>query len=178
MRHNIVGALGFTSHRKNFNSWAIRTHTRSEFSHVFIVIGMLYGMPIVLEADEGRVDINLMSKYTLNKDIKLELYDLNLDRETLHSSIIEITRKFEQVVYGHKQILGFGLEAVGWKRNPFRRGMICSELAIEYTRLRGVIDGFEDINLVDPKEVRNLAISIEAEKIGEKQYRGTMSWKP
>lgn len=160
-----VGAVGVSSNRKSFNSWAIRTYTKSDFSHIFIVIGELEGRLVVLEADEGRVDINFISKYEFDKDMKFVLYRSPLPLPIRRLAIQKIIGAHDQEKYGDSQILGFALEAAGWTKNPFTQGQICSELVLRFLRECGIEDTFKDINLVDPEEVRK-HVMLNGFKIG------------
>jgi len=152
MKVGLRGCVGLSDYTGggffSFLAKCIRFFTKSRWSHTFCVTmeDDLLG-PIVEEASTYGVANCSIDKYIDGP------YDFKLWRVVATDDQIDagIRRVFARlgVIYGYAQLIGFVLVWVWYKitlrkaNNPFRGGIICSELVLMY--LKGVFPGNPDL---------------------------------
>ncbi len=154
------GSVGFTADG-SLLSRLVRWWTRSRWSHVFVYVGEVNGTPVILEANNGKVDIVRLDKYTTGDHV-VEVYQPNEGRPALiQRGVYETMRQIEKP-YGFAQALGLipviaARRLLGLKiKNLSRRGIICSELALRYLRCADPDGPWADMDAdaSDPEDVR------------------------
>jgi len=143
----------------------IRMFTSGEWSHVFVVIGELPSVgEVIIEAIETGVTINLLSEYLDEPTTEFALYKPVVDEEHFEkgrSAVVALDGK----PYGYGQILGF---IITWpyylitgkrKKNPWSKGIICSELGLVYLNAVEVapdVFGKLDLNSTSPEDLNDI----------------------
>jgi len=125
------GAIGFSA-RSNPLSWLIRWATRSEWSHVFIVLSKEIGPTArILHASGFSVHESDLEPY-LQPGAKVAIYQVGGTEEQVEKAI-GYAQGFEGESYGWFQLLTF-IPALLFRgiRNPSSKGVVCSELAWRY----------------------------------------------
>jgi hypothetical protein len=168
-----VGDIGFSTSKSSPFSASIRAFTESNVSHVFIIVGILYGKFLVLEADGNRVDINFLDTY-MTSDAYFEIY--RLPNSPFRNLALErVVNRYANKTYGRGQIVGFVLDRFlslfgkGGK-NLIDDGIVCSELGMYYTHLNGFrVLPEADPNLVSPAAFRKGVVDLGATFIWAKE---------
>ena len=182
--NNIRGAIGFSYYKKGgffgLLARAIRFFTHGKWSHTFTVIGRLEGIgtPLVSEADEFGVNINLFSKYLDTGTYNFELYAPQISDLKKDIGIQECLA-LEGKTYGYFQLLGFIIVWLVKKltgksiKNPIGGGIICSEEVLRYCLAVGIEEEkFKqlDADTTSPKELYQIiSTSPESFKLIRKQ---------
>lgn len=167
------GSIVFQNDRTSIYSKAINFQTSIEkrfrqkgrIGHVAIGIGDVLGTSLILEADNVIVDVNFSEKYQ-NPDTYLEVFNISrhVDHRDINRALEGIISKYKLQKYGKLQIAGFALELLlkpfGFKSNPFKRGVICSELGYYYLRELGYNVDIGDIDLITPTDLYELCLTL------------------
>lgn len=158
----------------------IRAFSAGEWSHVFIVMDKapITGDYYIIEAGETGVRINLLSEYLGDPAIEMALYKPKVDDEAIDEgfrAVLPLNGK----PYGYLQFLGF---VVVWpyymitgrrRKNPFGKGIICSELGLLYlqgTKVNSEVFDKMDLNLTSPEDL-NDKIDTDQEHFELKEVR-------
>jgi len=141
--YNLRGCIGFSTTKDSFISKAIRWFRSSHVSHTFIILDRY----TVLEAGFFKVRMNPLKKY-FKKSEYVEIYKpKEVDSSTIERAIGKIM-DLRGRRYGRLQLLGFIWIWLLRKlfidpKNPFTKGIICSELVYLYMKELGC-KGIED----------------------------------
>ncbi len=120
--------IAFTYKKQNLFSKIVSRLTKSKWSHTFLVLdrGSINSDDylIIESAFFGGVKFNLLSKYTKNPKVIIEIIDV----PELDDNIDEISQYIGES-YGYLQSLGFlWMKLFNKIRNPRSSGLWCSEL--------------------------------------------------
>jgi len=127
-------------------SSAQRFFTQMNYTHSTFSIGTILGIESVLSADE-KVVIEPLKKYFEEDGTEIEIWRINeniidaKNKPLLEQKISEIYYKYSNSYYGFFQVIWFIYRWINEKffkrdvrrkNNPFKRGIICSELVYYY----------------------------------------------
>ena len=141
------GMIGFSfnSSKTNILAKAIRFFTSSKFSHCFLVIDPVLDEPAVIEASEI-VQVIPLARYFEFKDESFLLFSLPVaDKAKVDSAVAAIFFYHSGMKYGYFELLWFlwswlvkkVFGKVIKKGNPFRAGIICTEVVWHYINALG-----------------------------------------
>jgi len=154
MKKDKYGYIVLASTKNEFIASAIKWFTQSAFSHSFVTIPQILGLPACIEASGKGIDTCLFDKnYKNNPNEGYQIWEVKIDQGIKDVSIREILSDLE-ISYGFLQYPYFILRRVCLlfkidiksKNNWFRKdGMICSQLCVEYLKYCGlarVLEGY------------------------------------
>lgn len=156
MRVGIRGCIGLSDYTGGgffqFLARCIRFFTKSKWSHTFcIVMEDEFLGPIVEEAGPSGVTAASIDKY-VDGPYKFRLWKVKAYPDRIDAAIRRVFDRIN-VSYGYAQLVGFVL-VWAWRRvtgraanNPFRGGIICSELVLLY--LQAAFPGNAALNEMD-----------------------------
>jgi len=159
------GLIGFSGRRGIFLSRAIKWFTKSKWSHTFIVLDD----ELILEAGRYQVQITLYEKYMRDR-YTITGFKPFITKETIETSLNNVIKRVG-TSYGWLQIIGIafvrGLKKIGIGiRNPFRGGIICTELVHDYLERLGFDMPFADKDAISPEDLFNyLKVSDKFEQV-------------
>lgn len=169
-----VGSIGFETSRKSIYSKLIRWFTGSKISHVFIVVGEIHGRPVALEANDSGVDLVFLSKYHTPDHYYVLYKPGSRSSKDIDFALAMLVRLYHNVPYGWGQIAGFIFDRftsrLGYKRNFFSEGVVCSELGFQYARLLGCPLPNMDPNLVSPADLMDLMDPVHFQEVIRKDF--------
>lgn len=165
------GSIVFQNDRDSIYSRAINLQTsiekrfkqRGRIGHVAIGLGDVLDTSLILEADNVIVDVNFAEKYQSSNHY-LEVFNVSrhVDHRDINRALKAVTDRYKLQKYGKGQILGFVgellLKPFGFTSNPFKSGVICSELGYLYLRELGFTVDIGDIDLITPTDLYELCL--------------------
>src|SRR5450631_881617 len=90
------GNIVLATSKSSFVSKCIRWFTKSNFSHSFITMPDVLGIPMCIEASEGGVDTcRFDSNYVNNTDEAYEVWTLNLSQDIKDQALKSIVNDLE-----------------------------------------------------------------------------------
>lgn len=160
------GYLVLADNKKGFVPSAIKWFTNSEFSHSFITMPDILGIPMCIEAAEGGVDFTEFDHSYLDDPTEgYEIWDINVSQNIKDDALRTILGNLEES-YGFFQF-GFFI----WRRinllfgrdiksnnNWVKSGIICSELCVDYIKACGLSNtlvGYGD-GAISPQDLQNI----------------------
>lgn len=161
------GHIVLASTKKEFIASAIRWFTQSNFSHSFVTIPKVLGMPVAIEATGKGVDTCLFDKnYKNNENEGYQIWHLNISQSIKDKAIKSVLNDLE-ISYGFLQYPYFiirriclvvGLDIKSYN-NWFRKdGMICSQLCVAYLKACGlehILKGYGEGSIA-PQDLQNI----------------------
>lgn len=145
------GNIVLANTKKGFVQQAIKWFTKSQFSHSFVTMPDILGIPMCIEACEGGVDMCRFDKgYINDSNQAYEIWSVNVPKETKDWAIKLVMNELE-TGYGfleypwfiwRKLNLLFGKD-IKAQNNWYKGGTICSELCVEYLIACGLGHIFE-----------------------------------
>lgn len=146
------GNIVLANSKSNWISQCIKWFTKSQFSHSFITMPEVLGIPMCIEASGGGVDTcRYDSNYLNNLDEGIQVWEINIDQE-IKDQAIKQTINYLEVSYGFLQypffiyrklnnLFGKNIKSQNnWNTN----GMICSQLCVTYLKACGLEDIFKE----------------------------------
>ena len=152
--------------KNNLISKAIEWFTKSQFSHSFVIIPSILGVPVCMEAEAGGVEVGRFDKnYQNNINEGYEIWTIAISPYLKERAIISITNDLE-VAYGFLQytwfiwrricsLLGKDIKA---KNNWNNKGLICSQLVCAYLiacGLSNILEGYGK-GSVSPQDLQDI----------------------
>jgi hypothetical protein len=153
--------------KNKLTSPVIRLFTGSEWSHSFVTIPSILGVPMCIEASSEGVDTLRMDKgYIDNPDERLIIYKVNIPNE-IKDEAIKVCLNELQVKYGYLELPWFAWRWINEKLgkdirnqdNWSQAGVICSELCVTYLTACGLghlVEAFGK-GAVNAEDVRKIA---------------------
>lgn len=136
----MIGDIVLLNRKKGgWFSSAQRFFTGMPYTHCTFSIGEICGVESVLSADEKIVVLPLDSYFT-ETDTDIEIYRITCDKNKIEYSIKKVFVNYSGFWYGFTQVIWFIWRwlmekfdmDVRRKNNPFKSGIICSELVYYY----------------------------------------------
>lgn len=140
------GYIVLADNKKGFVPSAIKWFTKSKFSHSFIMMPDILGLPMCIEAAEGGVDFTEFDKsYKSDPNEGYEIWNIKIDQSIKDCALRFILKELE-TSYGFMQFIFFVWRRINLlfgrdiknKNNWFTNGMICSQLCVEYIKACGL----------------------------------------
>lgn len=142
----MYGNIVLASTKSGFIPNAIKWVTQSQFSHSFVTIPDILGIPICIEAAEGGVDTTRFdTSYQNNLGQGYQVWNIKVDQNIKDKAIIAILNDLE-IGYGFlefpwfvwRRICLFFGDNIKAKNNWNEGGMICSQLCVAYLSACGL----------------------------------------
>lgn len=165
----IYGNICLATSRTSFLSKMIRWFTRSSFSHSFVTMPDVLGVPMCIEASEGGVDMARMDlNYTSNADEALEVWELSAPLDAKNKAVQSVLSDLE-ITYGileypwfiWRRICGLFGKDIRSRDNWNQGGMICSQLCVAYLSACGLSSIFAGYGKgsVAPQDLREIMLA-------------------
>jgi hypothetical protein len=161
---NIVLATSKSSLLSKFIRW----FTNSKFSHSFVTMPDVLGIPMCIEAESGGVDTaRYDSNYLNNADEAVEVWTLNIPQTVKDQALKQIINDLE-IPYGfleyvwfiwRKLNLLFGRDIKN-QNNWNTNGMICSQLVVAFLKAckLDIFQGYGNGSIA-PQDLRNIMVA-------------------
>ena len=162
----MYGNIVLASTKSGFIPNAIKSFTGSVFSHSFVTIPDILGVPMCIEAAEGGVDTTRFDTgYADNLNEGYQVWNIKVSQEIKDRAIVSILNDLE-VSYGFlsypwfmwrklNSLLGRDIKA---QNNWSSQGMFCSQLCVEYLKACGleyVLVGYGEGSIA-PQDLQNI----------------------
>lgn len=143
-----VAFIGTNSN--SFWSKVIKYFTKSQWTHCLLILDDdVEGEALVFEsASSGGVKLNFWSRFAHRP---YEIYEIKNDTPSLKPMYPYLGSN-----YGYLQFIGYGIAKIfGLKRNPFGKGLICSEVVLLLLKNTKYAKEFKhlDLNNTAPEDV-------------------------
>lgn len=162
----MAGDIVLASCKDNWISKCIEWFTKSVFSHSFVTMPDILGVPMCIEAVEGGINMGLYDRvYLKSPGEGLEIWTINIDQEIKDEALRNIMN-YLQVGYGFLEypwfmwrhlLRAFGKD-IKAQDNWNKSGMICSELCVEYLKACGldfIFEGYGDGSIA-PQDLQDI----------------------
>ena len=163
------GHIVLADTKSGFIPAAIKWFTGSKFSHSFVRMPSVLGIPMAIEAAELGVDFTRFDVgYENNKNESYQVWNIKIDQGIKDKALISILNDLE-LVYGYFQYIWFI-----WRRiclffgkdiksedNKINQGMICSQLCVAYLNaceLQHTMYGY-GIDNITPQDLYDIFIA-------------------
>lgn len=157
----------------SFFSKSQRYFTKDKWTHIAVIINPILGVPSVLSANELIVTEPLERYFNEESDIEVyrpKFYKKN--KVQMIKDLAEMYKKYASTIYGFFQLLWFIIrwleislfgKQIFFKNNPFKKGIICSELVLIFLKdlyeknleLSNVLQKFDN-DSVHVGDIRNI----------------------
>lgn len=136
------GNIILATSKSSFMSKCIRWFTSSQFSHSFVTMPDVLGLPMCIEADAGGVDCaRLDTNYLDNTDEAFQVWTVNVSQDVKDQALKQIINDLE-VSYGILEYPWFMWRRINKlfgkdiknQNNWNTDGMICSQLCVAYLK--------------------------------------------
>ena len=145
---------------------AIKWFTKSQFSHSFVTMPDILGVPMCIEAAASGVDMTRFdNSYQNNIGEGYQVWQLNLPQDVKDTALKQMLNDLE-IGYGHFQYPWFIWRKVNLlfgrdikKHNNWNTsGMICSQLCVAYLKACGVGYIFEEYGdgSISPQDLQDI----------------------
>jgi len=143
------GDIALAGCKDNWLSKCIMWFTNSRFSHSFVTMPEILGIPMCIEAVEGGIDMSRYDTGYLNNMAEgLQVWFIDIDQEIKDEAIknvinyLEVSYGFLEYAYfiWRKICLIFGKDIKSQDNWEANSGLICSQLCVTYLKACGLDD--------------------------------------
>ena len=130
-----IGDIGFIIHKKSALSKTIAWFMKSQWSHCFIIIGELNGVPIICETTDFEIVYSPLTKYTNDPNVMMTIFSnddlLFGDDVKIFNNTLDIHGK----KYGYLQLLSHAVRLLLLRFNVkiesfYNRNWLCYQVVI------------------------------------------------
>jgi hypothetical protein len=163
------GQIVLASTKTGFVPNAIKWFTQSQFSHSFVTMPDIVGIPMCVEAAEGGVDFTRFdTSYVNNTNEGYQVWNIKIDQSIKDAALVTMLNDLE-IGYGFLELIWFM-----WRRiclvlgrdiklqnNWSNQGIICSKLCVAYLNacgLQAVMAGY-GIGSIAPQDLQNIFLA-------------------